>query len=174
MAPELSWWRLTVDEAGKVLACVAVERESKNGQHCFYVKARDAKEAARLLSNEISRRLLAARRAKYKAQGLCECGRRRDNPNFVHCGACLERARLHNERQRARQRGEDVEPLDRRVVLQERKQQDRAQAVEAAKPSLRLNVLLEVQEAWEGSGTNQSFTRWLREQIDAARGKKVA
>jgi hypothetical protein len=159
------WWRVEVSATGKVLSCVAVESAGDENRW-FYVQAASAELAAKAAINAHCARLLAARRARYRAEGLCDCGRIRDNTTFVSCARCLERSRIHRLRYESRQRGEDVLPLDRRKVLLERK--------EAESASLRLAVLLEVQQAWQDLPTNGSFTRWLTEQIATARGRKVA
>ena len=174
MSTELRWWRLETDSEGKVLSCRLVEGAKSDGEHVFYVKAHDAKEAARRLSNEISRRLLAERRAKYRAEGRCKCGGWRDRPGFKQCQRCYDLDREHERRYQERRKGKEPPPRDRRLVLQERKQLEQSAAVRAAEPNIRLAVLQEVSQAWQDATTNGAFTRWLNQQIAEARGKKVA
>lgn len=166
-----SWFRVVVDGSGKVIHCQAAGDEGTPELGVFYVLAENAKAAAQQAINRHAAKMLAARRARYHAEGLCKCGRKRDRPNpagglFQVCSGCASRHAVHEERKRQRDRGETVAPLDRRVVLQERKQTE-AEA-------LRLEVLQECRDAWRSHATVGGYTRWLESEIAKLSQRKVA
>jgi hypothetical protein len=162
-----SWFRVVVDAKGKAVDCKPVGGAGTAERGVFFVLAETAKDAARLAGNEQARRLLAARRARYDAEGLCRCGGKRDTPGMVTCARCRERQKVRNARSLARARGEVVPPLDRRVVLQERKQSEQT--------SIRLETLVEVQRNYlKMRGQGATFERWLAKQIEAITSGKVA
>jgi hypothetical protein len=171
MKTKRTWFRVVVDGAGKAIHCQAVGDEGSAELGVFYVLAESAKAAAQQAINAHAARLLAARRARYDAEGLCKCGRKRDRPNptgglFKVCSGCATRHAVHEERKRKRDRGEVVAPLDRRAVLQERKQTEAE--------TLRLDVLQECRDAWRKHSTVGGYTRWLENEIAKLTGRKVA
>lgn len=170
---DIRWWRVELSTAGTVLSCNAVERPAHGERLIHYLQATSAEAAGRAALNARSAELLRQRRTEYRAQGLCRCGRRRDGENRW-CAICLEKSRVYKANETARKRGEPVLKMDRRTVLQERKATEKAEAVQAAAPSLRLEVLLEVQQAWADLPTNGAFTSWLTRQIEAAGGRRRA
>lgn len=171
----LRWWRIEVNEDGKVLSCVAVEHVEKNGKLFFYVQAHDQKEAGRIAWNRFCRDIQRVRRVKLAREGKCPwCGRATDRESGKRCSRCLDSDKVYKKRQTAKEAGKVVPPLDRSIAVAARKAEEREATVAAAKPSLRLDVLLEVQQAWQDASTNGLFTRWLNQQIAAARGRKVA
>lgn len=161
-----SWFRVTVDAQGKAIDCRPVGSEGTAELGVFYILAETAKEAARLAGNEQARKLLAARRARYDAEGVCRCGSKRDRPGFKTCSRCSELHKKHEQRVALRRQGVDVPKPDRRAVLQERKQTE----AEAA----RLEVLEEVRAQWRMHPTVGGFTRWLENEIAKVAGRKVA
>jgi hypothetical protein len=161
----LAWYRIELDEHGKVASCREVAAAGDDARVYFF-RARSAEQAASQALNAHAAKLLAARRARYQAAGLCRCGRARDRSGFKTCAACDARDQVHEQRKRARDRGEDVPPLDRRTVLQQRKIDDAAQ--------LRLEVLQEVQNAWIQNRTVGAFSAWLSREVEKLAGKRVA
>jgi hypothetical protein len=161
----LAWYRIELDSAGKVASCREVA-EAGTDSRVYFFRAQSAKQAASQALNAHAAKLLAARRARYGAEGLCRCGGKRDRPGFKSCARCDSRDRVHEERKRARDRGEVVPPLDRRTVLLERKTDEASQ--------LRLAVLREVQDAWIQNRTVGAFSAWLVREVEKLAGKRVA
>lgn len=152
-----SWFRVTVDDAGKVIDCRPVSSEGSDELGVYFFRAISAAAAGKLAANAHSARLLAARRARYEAEGLCKCGRERDRKGFKTCSGCNDRHKVHVERKRARERGEEVPPLDRRTVLQERKRSEL--------DSVRFETLLDVQRVLTRQGA-EGLRRWLGVQLE--------
>ena len=162
-----SWFRVLVDASGKVVDCKPVAGEGTEAGGVFFVLAASAAAAAKAANNRHCAALLRARRARYAAEGLCKCGRARDTPGMLTCSGCRARHKIHDERKAARDRGEEVPPLDRRTVLLERKQSELSGA--------RMAALIEVQNMYTRLRAKpEAFERWLAGQLEAARGKKVA
>jgi hypothetical protein len=165
-----SWFRVVVDGSGKVIHCQAAGDEGTAELGVFYILAENAKAAAQQAINRHAAKMLAARRARYDAEGLCKCGRKRDRvldgKLLKVCTGCTSRHKVHEQRKLARIRGEAVPPLDRRVVLQERKQTE-AEAI-------RLAVLEEARQAWRNHPTVGGYTRWLENEIAKLSQRKVA
>jgi hypothetical protein len=162
-----TWWRVELSESGKVLKCSeAIEPPVKPGcASIFYVLAVDQAAAERAAFNAYCAANNRRRRARYDAEGKCRCGRPRDT-EFKRCSACLALDREHDERYKARKRGETVPPRDRLAVDARRKQNEAQQA--------RLAVLREVEQAWLEASTNKLFTAWLKREIEAITGRRVA
>jgi len=156
---ELRWFHVVLTEAGDLVSCREV---AKAGDRIFVFRARSAEAAIRQAINAHSAKQLANRRAIYRAQGLCACGRKRENKNFVTCQRCLERHKIHDRRHEAKTAGAVLPPLDRRTVLQERKSEER------------VTILQEVLDAWQSEPTNGAFTAWLLREIERAGGKRRA
>jgi hypothetical protein len=167
------WFRVLVDANGKAVDCKPVSAEGDEKGGVFYFLATSAGAAARLATKSHEARLLAARRARHHAEGRCKCGRPRDRKNpagglFLVCSGCDERHQVHEERRKARKRGEEVPPLDRREVLQERKRSEL--------DSSRLATLIEVQRTADRFRRDpRAFANWLIKEIEAlTRGKERA
>jgi hypothetical protein len=152
-----SWFRVLVDRSGKVVDCKPVSGAGDAEGGVFYFRALSAKDAGQLASNEHARLTLAARRARYRAEGLCRCGGPRENKTLARCKRCTERQAVHCERRAAKERGETVPPLDRRVVLQEKR--------DATADAVRLSTLEDVQRAWLRNSTVGGFSAWLVDEI---------
>lgn len=166
MSQEQSWWKIVVGDDGKVKSCELVDHAEKNGRTVFYVQAGDEDTAARLAANRYYAANNRRRRARYEAQGKCRCGRPKDSAEFKRCKVCRKLEAEHKDRHEARKRGEEV-PLRSRVDQVQRRKADEAEQA-------RLAVLIEVQDAWLSQPTNRQFTAWLRQQIEAIAGKRVA
>jgi hypothetical protein len=170
VSQELQWWLLRLDATGKVLSCSPVDQAAKNGESWVYIQARDAKAAERAALNSYMREVMRRRRAELDKAGKCRwCGRVADR-GTKRCSVCLAKDVAYQKRGRDKA----VPVLDKRVAVAQRKAEERSEFVAEAVPSIRLSLLIEVQEAWQNASTNGLFTRWLNEQIAAARGKKVA
>jgi hypothetical protein len=161
-----SWFRVVVDGKGKAIDCRPVGSEGTTELGVFFVLADSAEAAAKQAINAQAARLLAARRARYDAEGVCRCGSKRDRPGFKTCKRCSDLHKKHEQRVALRRAGHDVPKPDRRTVLQERKQTE----AEAS----RLDVLEEVRAAWRNHNTVGGFTRWLEAEIAKLAGRKVA
>ncbi len=172
---DLRWFRLELDSSGKVLSCTAVERAEQNGSSWLYIQASDAKTASRLGMNAYMRDLMRKRRARLDAEGKCRwCGRKGDRGPGKRCTICLPRESHYQQRKRDKAAGKPVPELDRKVAIAARKAEERAAVIASAGPSLRLSVLLEVQQAWQDAPTNGAFTAWLARAVEAAGGKRRA
>jgi hypothetical protein len=161
-----TWYRVVVDAKGKAVDCRSVGEEGTAELGVYYELAESSEQAKQQAGKSHAATLLAARRARYHAEGLCKCGRKRDRPQFQTCSGCAARHRVHDERRQARARGQEVPKLDRRVVLQERKQTE-AEAI-------RLAVLEEARRAWRDHPTVGGYTRWLENEIAKLAQRKVA
>lgn len=174
MSQELRWFKITLDATGKVVSCLEVPGASATGASVVYVQAATAKAAERAALNSYMREVMRRRRAELDKAGKCRwCGRFADR-GTKRCSVCLERDSLYSKRHQAKIHGKAVEPLDRRVATAERKAAEQQVVVKAAAPSLRLDLLIEVQRAWIDNPRVAGFTQWLERQIAAARGRKVA
>lgn len=170
----MRWFRIELDDAGQVLSCQAVEAAEQGGRRYVYVQAVDPAHAARLALNNYQRDLMRRRVRRLRDEGKCQCGRKNDRAPKSRCTVCHDRRASDDERRRARANGEQIPRPDRRIADALRKASETAEAVAVVAPSLRLDVLIEVQSAWQDAATNGVFTRWLNEQIAAARGRRVA
>lgn len=171
---DLRWFRLELDHGGNVISCVGVERAEANGRSWLYVQARDEKEAGHKAWNAYCRDRQRVRNATLAAEGKCICGRKNDRPGKSRCSVCHARRELHEERRRAKARGEEVAVLDKRVTLAARRVDEQRAVVASAAPSLRLAVLQEVLQAWQDEPTNGAFTAWLVREVEAAGGQRRA
>jgi hypothetical protein len=169
---DLRWWRLELDAKGAVVSCIPCERVEKDGERWIYVQAIDQARAGRAAWNVFCRDRERAQRAARVAAGKCVvCGKNPNRGSDKRCTECLERARLDDKRRRDKRAGRPVDPpRDRRTVLAERKEREHHAVVVNATPVIRLDVLLDVQSAWEDAANNGAFTTWLKRQIEAAGG----
>lgn len=170
-----SWWRIQVDGAGKVVDCRVVESAEEDGADVFFVRASTRAEAGRRAWNAYTSRLNKRRRARYIAEGRCGyCGRAQDREPKKRCSVCLKKHAGHKARSDARLRGEEVAPADRAASIAARAEEQRQQIRAESATSTRLAVLLEVQEAWQGSSNNATFTRWIWAELAKIAGRRVA
>lgn len=116
-----AWYRLELDEKGKVLSCRVVDGPGKPGRRVQYVEAASQKDAERLAYNRWSHDLLLERRARYKREGLCRCGSKRDVKGSDYCARCQKLRTESKERSELRKTGVHVPSPDRREVLRERR-----------------------------------------------------
>ena len=158
----LVWWRIEIGANGKASDIRAVDHPEKDGVQVFYVKARDQKAAAHLVHNAYCAARLRKKRADWLAAGLCtKCGRP-PKPGNKRCAACLESKSEEATRRYARKRGEVV-PVPTRIEALERKRTE-----------LRLAVLREAHARFRASKSPWEFLDWLKKQIEALAGRKVA
>jgi hypothetical protein len=160
-----SWFRVTVDASGNVTDCRPVASKGSAEGGVFFFAAKTAAAASQLAARNHARLLLAARRAKYRAEGKCKCGGEIDNTAFTTCSRCRDNAKVHTARKQLRKAGIEPPPLDRREALQERKQLEHG--------SVRFAVLVEVQATFERCRKDpKSFERWLAGQIEKLSSRK--
>lgn len=165
----LHWFRVETDSRGKVVDVRLAPGPKDPEGGVFHVQAATAAEASKLgraVYNQYTKLAMRERAKRLKEQGLCRCGRKNDRPGKTRCSACVTRECGYSERRRAVQRGEPVPKLDRLQAITARREADRQ--------SIRRDVLMEVRAAWARAETIDEFARWLKAEIEAARGKAVA
>lgn len=155
-------WRVEFDHEGEIRSIKACREADADTALVIYVKARDeagAREAAYRTRQRVAQRI---RRAKYRREGRCKCGRPMDDPKrSVRCELCRERSRRDARNTRARRRGE--EPPEPTAGKSAPFQSNRANMKDADRAS----VLLEVARKWERCKTAGEFTEWLAEELRA-------
>lgn len=150
----MNWYRAVFDSEKLLYIQQCEHMEDLNGiSHVIYVRAKSEEQARLLAQKERQKDALRARREHYVSLGKCRCGRDREDIRFAKCQKCRKRQSTYRKRSKAKERGENVEPLSKAVAYRERMAE------------YRLKVLLEVSKAWERSGTNGTFTTWLHDQI---------
>ncbi len=178
-----TWWRVELNDSGKILAATRVESTEANSRTIMYVQAFheiDARTLARRVYNEYTRQAVQRRRERLWAEGKCGwCGETADREPRKRCSACVDRDRAYQKRGRDKEAGRPVERLDRRDALAKRRglQDERLAktAVASAADSIRLAVLEEVQAAWLQNRTLGAFSAWLNGEVEKlARRKRVA
>ncbi len=169
MNTELHWYRVEL-RGREVVGCVQVERSEVRGGSAFvYLQAAGSEQAKRGAYNVYCSEKLREQRERNGAAGRCRCGRARKigthartGQPLKRCSVCIARGRASNKRTQGRRRGETIPAPDRLVTGSARTRDRRAE--------MRLEVLLEVQEAYDGDV--KDFGAWLDEQIAAITGRK--
>lgn len=157
MAEVLNWWRLEVSATGKVVDCRQVDGPGEDGAMVVYVQALDQKEAGRRAWNYYMKMCVRARRKRLIADGKCPwCAHENDSKPGRRCSECKIKHNGYNARRRAKERGEEVEPLNRADAL--------ATRARGEAETIRLEVLLEVRQAWFGQ-TGRGFGVWLAAEL---------
>ena len=161
---DLSWYRVALKKNGKIDSIRRVEGPSDDDNLVYYIRAASLDAAEREVYNRYARIKLREKRAKYKAEGRCRCGRERGG-NFAMCSVCLERSSAARKKYPGKN-GVKGAPRDEeaRVASNQARQRDRRR-------ELRLEALLEVREAWMKSPSVAVFGHWLSEQIKDALNK---
>jgi len=144
-------FRVEFNAAGHVTSCIELDRVAPDSVTIVYVQATSA-DAAKAKAEKIRQRIRQrARRAGYRAQGLCpDCGRQ-PTPGRIKCETCLLSNRISD---RARQKSEKL-----RETRATREQQER------------LATLLEVRRALDEHGP-AFIARWLDEAIEELTGRE--
>ncbi len=163
-----SWWRCVTDSKGNVVERRIVEVAGTDGGGVFFVRAsseREADEAGRAAFNRYARERLQERRARYRAENRCACGRKRDVPGCNTCSACQAGVKQLRERREIKAAGKPVPRLDVGESLRLRRQ---AEDAEIRRDALRdvLRRFCEMPKA--------DFKRWLEGEIRRLSGKRVA
>lgn len=173
------WWRVEFGHEGEVTCTPVYAARSREDQRVWYVEAENEETARAKAMRMRARARLAERRAKYKAQGLCRCGRARDSERR-ECALCRER-HVIDEKRRGERLGVSRSgaklfrgPVagDLRVSPGPMQAQRRA----GLKQTERLAVLLEVRGEFErtrklGLERDKQFQLWLIGQINRAKGE---
>ena len=168
------WWRVEFGHEGDVTCTPVYAARSREDQRVWYVEAENEESARAKAIRMRARTRLAERRAQYKAQGLCRCGRARDCKQRHECALCRER-HVIDEKRRAERLGVSRNgakvfrgPVagDCRVNPGPMQVQRRA----SLKQSERLAVLLEVRGEFERK-KKRYFQLWLNDQINKAKGE---
>jgi hypothetical protein len=160
-----AWWRCELDADGKVVDCRRVKTKPRNpGNHVVYVLAADERDAWRKGHALYQRMLTTARHARNEAQGLCRCGRDRDDPNLKRCAFCRG-----SERDTKLRRAGKLPPM----APGEKAAKQMARRREAVQET-RLNVLLEVAAKLMTLRDVRAFRAWLGDEIRRAGGRSEA
>jgi len=162
------WFRVELDSKGKVLSCAQVAKaaEGESGG-VFFFQALDGKSAAEKAYREYHRLRMAARRARYAAEGRCKCGRNRDKETpeqraFRCCPACRALRSPQEQRSAARRKGlTPVPPPSKAEHFVSRRNEEK------------LELLKEVQDKFLRSGM-RVFGLWLQEEIEKLQPKPAA
>jgi hypothetical protein len=158
----VTWWRVTVNAAGKVTDCHKFESSIKdsNGLRVFYVEA-ESKVAAEAEAHrrylEAQRTALVARRKSHKDAGRCRCGGNLTDDHLT-CQRCRDKYRDYTETAAARKAGA--------VVAQRPKSAACAETRSFRESQTRLEVLREVRAAWLANATVGKFSKWLSSEIE--------
>lgn len=152
------WFRVELDETGKVVSCTQVAKacEGESGG-VFFFKASSTKSASEKAYREYHRLRQVARRARYAKEGRCKCGRSRENETpeqraRAECPACAKMHKNHRERAAAKSAGLAVAPVDKAERFVERRNEEK------------LELLREVQNQFQRN-TMRNFGLWLAAQI---------
>lgn len=175
----VTWWRVEFGHEGEITCTPVYAARGREDQRVWYVEA-DSEEAARAAAIRMrARARLAERRAKYKAQGLCRCGRERDSEQHRECALCRER-HATDEKRRSERIGvsRNAAKLHRGPVAGDQRVNPgpmQAQRRAGLKQTERLAVLLEVRSEFErtrklGMERDKHFLLWLIGQINKAKG----
>jgi len=151
----VTWWRCEFGRDGALRSIEPCPDRRVGTEILVYVEAWDEHEARRRAARERQRILQGIRHANRELQGLCRCGRERDDPTRKRCADCRRREHNDHARSRARCRGEAVSPPPKAIAFAKRREEVRQQ--------IRLETLLEVQEALLSKGP--AFLRWFHAEI---------
>lgn len=172
----LSWFRIELHRDGSVKTCAPCDAPAAvhAGSRVFFAQGATATEAqkqAKALFNSYFAEKTKAARAKRKADGKCRCGRPRDRKHPVggfwqQCRVCAARQDVYRERYET--------PVAKPARNEVAKAEECTSRVRDRKAEMRLEVLVEVQEAWESASNNQAFTRWLRAELAKALAPRTA
>ncbi|HEV8247527.1 MAG TPA: hypothetical protein VGP93_17240 [Polyangiaceae bacterium] len=158
------WWRVAID-ANERISARQVERSREATAVVFYVEAHDQPEAERIGWRRYCRMKQRAYREQLKARGLCMwCGKTNNREAHQRCTPCVVKARGYSARSAAR-RGGHVLPDARRSDHPQRKRW---------LTELRLDTLLEIQQAFTCAADSEAFTRWLKGEIEKLASRRVA
>jgi len=160
---------------GDVLRCELLTDYKSESSFAFVVEANSEQEARKRTYN-----LYCAKKKKFAkernyAAGKCDCGRENDRNGQIDrrghkiksCTVCAKRQIEYNDRARAR-----VSPV--KAVRDEQARVDACTVrVRDRKEEIRLEVLVEVQKAWQNNRTVGGFTRWLDFEIKLSVGPKL-
>lgn len=161
------WFRIELDEKGQLISSKQVDSDNHqrgDGRSVFYF-SRPTKEIAEVAAyREYHRLRQTARRAIYKAQGKCKCGRARDKETpeqraFATCPGCRALHGPQHLRASARAKGLPVPPpVGKAVQFADRRNEEK------------LELLQEVQEQFLRS-TMGVFGKWLQAEIEKLQPK---
>lgn len=139
MAKPLFWFRIELNAAGKVVSCRRVDAcgDAEAGA-VYFLRALSDKDASKKAFNEYHRLRLAARRARYAAEGKCKCGRERDGETedqraLAQCQRCLKLEREQKKRRANELRGIPVEPIDKSARFHERRADEKLDLLKAVR-----------------------------------------
>lgn len=156
----LLWWRIVLN--GEQLVSVEPVEVSaqSDGLTIFYVEASTRDAALR------SARRIAGKRRRiiYREQGRCACGRQMSSKAtfspitklpHLRCEVCRVRQAEAHERRKAPE------------YTRKQGSENYIKRHQSIKSTHRLEVLLEVRQAWADAENNNAFSQWLRNQIEA-------
>lgn len=161
MTSALKWFAVYLSR-GVVKNVVQVAGVGSDENDVYYVKALDKKQAQKDAYNLYCAQKKKTAIARLETEGKCRCGRLNpDIEEFKTCPIC--RLRAANNKTRTKEKHMTGQPVVRdetaRVEQNLTRQRDR-------KNEIRLEVLVEVQKAWQNNRTAGGFTRWLDREVE--------
>jgi hypothetical protein len=156
-----NWYRVEIDDAGRVVSVTLQSKAGESTRSVVYVEAKGQDAAGKLAEKLYSRRKVKERRAKYRAEGKCNCGRPREDEEFLSCRVCrsnhqgtLERARMGLNR-----------PNGTAIRLEKSATRSRDRRAE-----LRHEVLLELEAKLATFSSVAAARLWVRQEIRNLKG----
>lgn len=162
----MSWYRVELDDDGKVLRLKRCADGGPGTMTVFYVWADDEEAAKRLAERERQRMMLKARRKAYKEQGLCRCGREREEKRFSRCITCRARQATYHQRAYERAQGRPIETPSKSESFVRRHA--------SVRESERLTTLLHVKALFLECRTNREFVDRLKGEIEGLTKREAA
>lgn len=155
-----NWYRVEFDARGHVVRVTLQSAPGESTNTVVYVEAKGIEAAGKLAERLYSRRKVAERRAKYKAEGKCPCGRERDLDG-VHCSVCLSNKQGTRERRRMGLNRPDATAL--RLAKSDTRRRDR-------RAEMRHEVLLELEAKLATFRSVAAAQLWVRREIRKLQG----
>lgn len=156
-------WFAVYLRRGIVQRVAQVSGSGTDDADVIYVEAKTKEEAERKGYNLYCAKKKKLAIERLEREGKCRCGRHNDRADqgMKTCSICGMRKKATHEQRLAR--GADGKSSARdegaRIEANLTRQRDR-------KSEIRLEVLVEVQKAWQNNRTMGQFTRWLDQEID--------
>jgi hypothetical protein len=162
------WYRCEFDRDGNRVEIALVPGQGTSQDRVFFVRAEDEEGAWRRAWNWRSQVVMSALRRERVAADLCpRCGTPMAGETRKCCARCLEKQKEYDGRARAKKRGENVAPLDRRAR--------RVESREELHDDTRLRILREVHRRYLATqGDRRAFSNWLLGEIEKLAQKEVA
>lgn len=155
------WWRCEFAAGGEIVSVQRVDRQELAEGLVVYVRAVTEQLARHRAQIERNRAATRWRQMAYRELGLCGCGRA-PRAGGRKCQLCLDLSRQSKERRLLREQGIEVPTPSKALAHRAR--------LEELRRRTRLEMLLEVRNAWARLRGEQEFTEWLRVTIQRIGG----